>query len=229
MFISVIIPAAGAGERMGAAVSKQFLRLQGKPIVIHTLERFQKCSAVSEIIIAVHASSYQHVESLIGEFHLSKATKIVEGGKRRQDSVSKALSRVHPQAEIVIVHDAVRPFIQQKVILDSIDKAIAYSAAVVAVRVKDTIKVGTDKGRFERTLDRSVLWSAQTPQTFRKKVLIDAYEKAGREMIDATDDASLVELLDIRPAIVEGSFENIKITTPDDLEFAEMLARRFRD
>ncbi len=214
---------------MGAAVSKQFLRLQGKPIVIHTLERFQKCSAVSEIIIAVHASSYQHVESLIGEFHLSKATKIVEGGKRRQDSVSKALSRVHPQAEIVIVHDAVRPFIQQKVILDSIDKAIAYSAAVVAVRVKDTIKVGTDKGRFERTLDRSVLWSAQTPQTFRKKVLIDAYEKAGREMIDATDDASLVELLDIRPAIVEGSFENIKITTPDDLEFAEMLARRFRD
>ena len=214
---------------MGVAVSKQFLLLQGKPIIIHTLERFQMCGAVNEIIIVVHPSSRQQVESLIGEFHLSKAAKIVEGGKRRQDSVSNALSHLHPQAEVVIVHDAVRPFIRQKVILDSIDKAISYSAAVVAVRVKDTIKVGTDEGRFERTLDRSVLWLAQTPQTFRKQVLIDAYEKASRERIDATDDASLVELLNIHPAIVEGSFENIKITTPDDLDFADVVARRFRD
>ena len=229
MFTSVIIPAAGAGERMGAAVSKQFLLLLGKPIIIHTLERFQMCGAVNEIIIAVQPSSRQQVESLIGEFHLSKATKIVEGGKRRQDSVSNALSHLNPQAEVVIVHDAVRPFIHQKVILESIDKAIAYSAAVVAARVKDTIKVGSDEGRFERTLDRSVLWLAQTPQTFRRKVLIDAYEKARRERIDATDDASLVELLNIRPAIVEGSFENIKITTPDDLDFAGVVARRFRD
>jgi 2-C-methyl-D-erythritol 4-phosphate cytidylyltransferase len=229
MFTSVIIPAAGAGERMGAAVSKQFLLLLGKPIIIHTLERFQMCGAVNEIIIAVQPSSRQQVESLIGEFHLSKATKIVEGGKRRQDSVSNALSHLNPQAEVVIVHDAVRPFIHQKVILESIDKAIAYSAAVVAARVKDTIKVGSDEGRFERTLDRSVLWLAQTPQTFRRKVLIDAYEKARRERIDATDDASLVELLNIRPAIVEGSFENIKITTRDDLDFAGVVARRFRD
>ena len=229
MFTSVIIPAAGAGERMGAAVSKQFLLLQGKPIIIYTLERFQMCGAVNEIIIAVQPSSRQQVESLIGEFHLSKATKIVEGGKRRQDSVSNALSHLNPQAEVVIVHDAVRPFIRQKTILDSVDKAISYSAAVVAVRVKDTIKVGTDEGRFERTLDRSVLWLAQTPQTFRRKVLIDAYEKARRERIDATDDASLVELLNIRPAIVEGSFENIKITTRDDLDFAGVVARRFRD
>ena len=154
---------------------------KGKPIIVHTLERFQKCGAVDEIIVAVQASSQQHVESLIGEFHLSKATKIVEGGRRRQDSVSNALSQLHSQTEIVIVHDAVRPFMQQKVILDSIEKAKAYSAAVVAVRIKDTVKVGSDEGRFERTLDRSVLWSAQTPQTFRKQVLIDAYKKAGRE------------------------------------------------
>jgi 2-C-methyl-D-erythritol 4-phosphate cytidylyltransferase len=229
MFTSVIIPAAGAGERMGAAVSKQFLLLLGKPIIIHTLERFQMCGAVNEIIIAVQPSNRQQVESLIGEFHLSKATKIVEGGKRRQDSVSNALSHLNPQAEVVIVHDAVRPFIRQKAILDSIDKAISCSAAVVAVRVKDTIKVGTDEGRFERTLDRSVLWLAQTPQTFTRQVLIDAYEKASRERIDATDDASLVEILNIRPAIVEGSFENIKITTPDDLDFANVVAHRFRD
>ncbi|MGA9408592.1 MAG: 2-C-methyl-D-erythritol 4-phosphate cytidylyltransferase [Bacteroidota bacterium] len=229
MFTSVIIPAAGAGERMGSAVGKQFLSLQGKPIIIHTLERFQMCEAVNEIIIAVQASRRQQVEFLIGEFHLSKVTNIVDGGRRRQDSVYNALRHTHPQAEIVVVHDAVRPFIQQKVILDSIEKANACSAAVVAVRVKDTVKVGNNEGRFERTLDRSVLWSAQTPQTFRRQVLLEAYERANRENVEATDDASLVELLHVRPAIVEGSFDNIKITTPDDLDFANVLARRFKD
>ena len=229
MFTSVIIPAAGAGERMGSAVSKQFLSLQGKPIIIHTLERFQVCGGVGEIIVAVQSSSRQQIEFLIHEFHLSKATKIVEGGRRRQDSVSNALKHIHPDAEIVIVHDAVRPFIQQKMILDSIEKAKAYSAAVVAVRVKDTVKVGNVDGRFERTLDRSALWLAQTPQTFARQVLLDAYEKAGRENTEATDDASLVEALNIFPAIVEGSFDNIKITTPDDLDLANVVAGRFRD
>jgi len=229
MFTSVIIPAAGAGERMGAAVSKQFILLLGKPIIIHTLERFQMCGAVNEIIIAVQPTTRQQVEFLVGEFNLSKAAKIVEGGKRRQDSVSNALSRIDPRTEIVIVHDAVRPFIQQKVILESIEKAKVHSAAVVAVRVKDTVKVGNDEGRFERTLDRSVLWSAQTPQTFTRQLLLDAYEKAGREHVEATDDASLIERLGIRPAIVEGSFDNIKITTPDDLDFANVLVKRFKD
>ena len=229
MFTSVIIPAAGAGERMGSEVSKQFLLLQGKPIIIHTLERFQMCAGVNEIIVAVRPSDRQQIEFLIGKFHFSKATKIVEGGKRRQDSVNNALGQIHPQAEIIIVHDAVRPFIQQKVILDSIEKAKKYSAAVVAVRVKDTVKVGNDQGRFERTLDRSKLWLAQTPQTFKKQLLLDAYANASRDNVEATDDASLVELLHIRPAIVEGSFDNIKITTPGDLDFANVLASRFRD
>ena len=229
MFTSVIIPAAGAGERMGTPVSKQFLLLQGKPILVRTIERFQACTAIDEIIVAIHSSSRQQVELLVREYRLSKVSKIVEGGRRRQDSVWNAIQHIDPRAEIVIVHDAVRPFIQQKLILASIDKALSDSAAVVAVRAKDTIKAGNDQGRFERTLDRSVLWMAQTPQTFRKQVLIDAYVHAGRENIEGTDDASFVERLNIRPAIVEGSFDNIKITTPDDLEFAEVLARRFKD
>ena len=157
MVTSVIIPAAGAGERMGAAVSKQFLLLQGKPIIVHTLERFQRCAAVDEIIVAVQASSRQHLESLLGKFHLSKTTKIVEGGKRRQDSVGNALSQVNPQAEVVIVHDAVRPFIQQKMILESIEKAITYSAAVVAVRVKDTTFGSLDDRLGEVPSDRPVI------------------------------------------------------------------------
>jgi 2-C-methyl-D-erythritol 4-phosphate cytidylyltransferase len=229
MFTSVIIPAAGFGERMGAAVGKQFLSLHGKPIVVCTLERFQLCSAVDEIVIAAQPSSHAQFKLLIGEFHLSKVSNIVEGGRRRQDSVSNALRRIDRRAEIVIVHDGVRPFIHQKIILDSIEKAKLFSAAVVAVRVKDTVKVATEDGRFERTLDRSVLWMAQTPQTFQKQLLLDAYDKANRENIEATDDASLVELLNVRPAIVQGSFDNIKITTPDDLDFANLLARRFKD
>lgn len=229
MFTSVIIAAAGAGERMGAAVSKQFLTLHGKPIIVHTLERFQLCSAVNEILIAIQASDRQQMESLIEEFHLTKVSRFVDGGRRRQDSVSNALSHVRGEADIVVVHDAVRPFIHQKVILGSIEKARTHSAAVVAVRVKDTVKIGNQEGRFERTLDRSVLWAAQTPQAFQKALLFEAYEKAKHENIEATDDSSLVELLGVQPAIVEGSFDNIKITTPDDLDFASVLARRFKD
>ncbi|HTR82319.1 MAG TPA: 2-C-methyl-D-erythritol 4-phosphate cytidylyltransferase [Bacteroidota bacterium] len=229
MFTSAIIPAAGAGERMGSTVSKQFLTLHGKPIVIHTLEKFQLCDAVDEIVVAVQPSSRHQIEFLISEFHISKVTAIAEGGRRRQDSVANALSRVRPNADIVVVHDAVRPFVQQKLIKDAIEKARTHSAAVVAVRMKDTVKVGSQEGLFERTLDRSVLWSAQTPQAFAKQLLVDAYAKANREDIDATDDASLVEMLNVQPAIVVGSFDNIKITTPDDLDFANVLAHRFKD
>jgi 2-C-methyl-D-erythritol 4-phosphate cytidylyltransferase len=214
---------------MGTAVSKQFLTLHGKPIIIHTLERFQLCGAINEILIAIQPSGRRQMELLINEFHLSKVSHIVDGGRRRQDSVSNALSHVHGDADIVVVHDAVRPFVQQKLILAAIEKARTHSAAVVAVRVKDTVKMGNQEGRFERTLDRSVLWAAQTPQAFAKSLLLEAYAKANRENIDATDDSSLVELLNVQPAIVEGSFDNIKITTLDDLDFASVLARRFRD
>jgi 2-C-methyl-D-erythritol 4-phosphate cytidylyltransferase len=229
MFTSVIIPAAGFGERMGAPVSKQFLSLHGKPILVYTLERFQLCTAVDEIIIAAQQATHAQIEFLIGEFKISKVSHVVEGGRRRQDSVSNALRHINPKADIVVIHDGVRPFIQQKVILESIEKAKAFSAAVVAVRVKDTVKIGNEEGRFEKTLDRSLLWMAQTPQTFQKQLLLDAYEKATRENIEATDDASLVELLNVHPAIVQGSFDNIKITTPDDLDFANLIARRFKD
>jgi 2-C-methyl-D-erythritol 4-phosphate cytidylyltransferase len=214
---------------MGAPVSKQFLSLHGKPILVYTLERFQLCTAVDEIIIAAQQATHAQIEFLVSEFKISKVSHVVEGGRRRQDSVSGALRHINPKADIVVIHDGVRPFIQQKVILESIEKAKAFSAAVVAVRVKDTVKIGNEEGRFERTLDRSLLWTAQTPQTFQKQILLDAYEKAKRENIEATDDASLVELLNVHPAIVQGSFDNIKITTPDDLDFANLIARRFKD
>ena len=214
---------------MGSAVNKQFLPLRGKPIIIHTLERFQLCPDVGEIIVAVQAASRTQMESLIKEFRLTKATKIVEGGKRRQDSVRNALSHVDPAIDIVLVHDAVRPFIRQQTIKEAIEKARSHSAAVVAVRAKDTVKIGGPDGRIKETLDRSLLWLAQTPQAFMKKLLVEAYAKAAREKFEATDDASLVERMSVFPAIVEGTPDNIKITTPDDLDVAELLARRFKD
>ncbi len=229
MSASVIIPAAGVGDRMGSAVNKQFLPLRGKPIIIHTLERFQLCPDVDEIIVAVQASSRTQMESLIKEFHLTKAAKVVEGGKRRQDSVRNALAQVDPAIDIVLVHDAVRPFIRQQTIMEAIEKARSHSAAVVAVRAKDTVKIGSPDGRIKETLDRSLLWLAQTPQAFAKKLLVEAYAKAEREKFEATDDASLVERMSVFPAIVEGTPDNIKITTPDDLDVAELLARRFID
>ncbi len=227
MFTSVIIPAAGFGERMGAPVSKQFLSLRGKPIIIHTLERFQQCSEITEIVIAAQRSAFQQIEFLVREFHLTKVRPIVEGGKRRQHSVANALSFVDARAELVAVHDAVRPFIHRKILLTAIEKAAEYSASVVAVRAKDTLKIGDENSFIESTLNRSSVWIAQTPQVFKKEILVRAYEHAKNNSIEATDDASLVEQIGIQPVLVEGSYDNIKITTPDDLEFAEVLAHRF--
>ena len=229
MRTSVIIPAAGSGKRMGSGVHKQFLTLRGIPIIVVTLERFQKCSAIHEIVIAVQEAHRRTIESLVSDYHLSKVVKIVEGGERRQDSVANALGQIDPRAEIVLVHDAVRPFVQQSIIREAIEKAEKFSASVVAIRARDTVKAENGKGAFHKTLDRSVLWLAQTPQAFRKELLVKAYAKARRAKVEATDDASLVERLRIHPAIVEGSPDNIKITTPADLDLAELVARRFKD
>ncbi|MDE3057831.1 MAG: 2-C-methyl-D-erythritol 4-phosphate cytidylyltransferase [Bacteroidota bacterium] len=227
MFTSVIIPAAGFGERMGASVSKQFLTLRGKPILIHTVERFQRCNEIAEIVITAQRSAFARIGFLVSEFHLTKVRPLVEGGERRQDSVANALNVVDPRADLIAVHDAVRPFLHKKILLQAIEKAAEYSAAVVAVRAKDTVKIGNDSAFVEKTLDRSSVWIAQTPQIFKREILVHAYMLAKEKNIVATDDSSLVEQIGIQPVLVEGSYDNIKITTPDDLEFAEALLRRF--
>ncbi len=227
MSVSVIIPAAGFGERMGAAIGKQFLLLKGKPILVHTLERFEQCSAIDEIIVATQRSSFPVIEEMRRTYSLTKLRSPIEGGERRQDSIANALKSVDPSAEIIAVHDAVRPFVHLKEITQSIDTARYFGASIVAVRAKDTMKLASTDGRVERTLNRSSLWSVQTPQTFQRKVLMDAYEFAAANDITATDDSYLVERIGISPIIVEGSYENIKLTTPDDLLLAELLLQRF--
>ena len=145
MSISAIIPAAGLGERMGGPVSKQFLPLHGKPIIIHTLERFQTCPEIDDIIIAASSPVIPQLELLVKDYCLDKVHRIVEGGARRQDSVWNAFLSLPSSVEIVLVHDAVRPFIKRSIILESIRKAQTWSAAVVAVPVKDTVKISTRK------------------------------------------------------------------------------------
>jgi 2-C-methyl-D-erythritol 4-phosphate cytidylyltransferase len=227
MFTSVIIPAAGFGERMGATIGKQFLLLNEKPILVHTLERFQSCDDINEIIVATQRSSFPIIEEIRKKYSLSKLKAPVEGGERRQDSVAKALKCVDAESEIISVHDAVRPFVRRKEITQSIETAKYFGASVVAVRAKDTMKQASTDGRVEKTLNRSSLWSVQTPQTFQRKILIEAYEFAFKNNIVATDDSYLVEQIGVLPIIIEGSYENIKITTPDDLLLAELLVKRF--
>lgn len=227
MFTSVIIPAAGFGERMGATIGKQFLMLNDKPILVHTLERFEECAEINEIIVATQRSSFSIIEEMRLKFSLTKLKSLVEGGQRRQDSIANALKTIDTQAEIVVVHDAVRPFVHLKEISQSIETAKYFGASIVAVRAKDTMKMASTDGRVEKTLNRSSLWSVQTPQTFQRKILEDAYAHAEREGIVATDDSFLAEQIGISPIIVEGSYENIKITTPDDLLLAELLSKRF--
>jgi 2-C-methyl-D-erythritol 4-phosphate cytidylyltransferase len=227
MFVSVIIPAAGFGERMGATIGKQFLLLNGKPILVHTIERFQNCDRVDEIIVATQVSSFSLIDDIKLQYNFSKLKPPVAGGERRQDSIANALKKINDASEIISVHDAVRPFVHQKEIIQSIETAEYFGASIIAVRAKDTIKQAATDGRVEKTLNRSSLWSVQTPQTFQKKILLDAYEFAIKNNITATDDSFLTEQIGVSPIIVEGSYENIKITTPDDLLLAELLIKRF--
>jgi 2-C-methyl-D-erythritol 4-phosphate cytidylyltransferase len=227
MYTSVIIPAAGFGERMGSAVGKQFLSIKGAPIIIHTLRCFQQSAAVDEIVIVTRSESFELLASLLADAGLSKVRPLVEGGARRQDSVANGLRAISADAEIVLVHDAVRPFLLQSTITQVIDAARISGAAIAAVRAKDTIKQAGPDGRVAQTLDRSLLWNVQTPQAFQASILRTAYERANADGVQATDDSSLVERLGIAPVIVEASYDNIKITTPEDLLLGELLAARY--
>lgn len=225
--VTAIIPAAGEGRRVGGELQKQFRSLLGRPILVHTLEKFERCDAVDEIILVVSDSMIQYSMQLVKEYHLSKVVEIVQGGARRQDSVYSGLQAlmVHP-ADIVLVHDAVRPLVSHDQIGALIEACITYKAAIPAVQPKETVKHSSADGGFvSSTLDRSSLWLVQTPQAFAADLLITAYRRAAADRYFATDDSSLVERIGVNVKIVEGSYENMKITTADDFSIAEGILR----
>jgi len=225
--IAAIIPAAGSGARLGLRESKPFLLLGDKPLLIHTLQRFQDCPEVDELVLVVRATDLKRAKALVLEYRLEKVVGVVEGGQRRQDSVYCGLKRLDGRnVAFVLIHDAVRPFLSLVNVHEIIGAAKKHGAAVLAVQPKDTIKLSNGASIVQTTLDRTKLWAVQTPQCFATDLLMKAYESAIRDDYVGTDDASLVERLGVGVSIVEGSYDNIKITTQDDLDLAELVLRR---
>jgi len=228
--VFAIVPAAGSGSRLGGNIKKQFLLLQGKPVVIHTLRQFEFCPEVDEVVVAVPESSIVEMEALVSQFRLHKVSKILAGGERRQDSVYRLFSRlILKDSDIIVIHDGVRPFIDSKKISQVIKACKSHDAAVLAVQPKDTIRRSNGGGFFDQTLDRTALWLVQTPQVFRASLLRKAFEKARKDKFYSTDEAALVERLGAKVKIVDGSYDNIKITTQEDLELGSLILERWKN
>lgn len=225
-----VIVSAGVGKRMNAAVSKQYLQVGGKPIVVHAMEAFQRSNAVDAIVLVVGAGDEAYGSELARTYGLDKVSAVVAGGAERQHSVRRgveALKALYPELEWVLVHDGARPLVTTDVVERSLAAAAVTGASVPAVPVKDTIKSADRDGIVVATPERSSLWAVQTPQAFRADVLLEAHARAEADAVLGTDDAMLVERLGIGVKIAEGDYRNVKVTTPDDLELVERwLAER---
>lgn len=223
--ISAVIPAAGVGRRMGTDQKKQYILLQGKSILAHTLEVFQHCERISEIIIVTNEDEIDYCKNeIVDRFSLNKVVKIVRGGETRQESVTKGLVEVSEKSSHVLIHDGVRPFVSREALERLFGELEVTEGCILGVPVKDTIKIVSSDGCVESTPNRDQLWAIQTPQVFEKDLLIGAYEKANRESFQGTDDASLVEnMTEANVRVIMGEYTNIKITTPEDLLLGERI------
>jgi 2-C-methyl-D-erythritol 4-phosphate cytidylyltransferase len=235
MKVAVIFPAAGLGTRMGRPFSpekagtsrKQFMLVEGAPILLHTVRKFAASERVTDIVVAVRAEDVEWVREMLGRENLGKRLRVVEGGNSRQESVQNGLDALDPDTELVAVHDAVRPFVDLATIHKVFDEAAATGAAIVGVVPVDTVKQvnrGPDAvARIRSTIPRDKLVLAQTPQVFRYALLRQAFEAARRDDFTGTDEASLVERLEqAEVSVVLGSDRNIKITKPGDMDLARL-------
>jgi 2-C-methyl-D-erythritol 4-phosphate cytidylyltransferase len=218
-----LIVAGGLGTRIKGDLPKQFMSLADRPVLAHTVQKFEACDLIDEIILVVPEDYMGHCsQAIVDKFDFKKVTKIVSGGKERQDSVYSGLKACPGNTSIVAIHDAVRPFISTERISESVNLCRERKAVILAVQPKDTIKRG-EGDSVVTTLDRAKLWLTQTPQVFEYKLILQAYEKAQEDGFLGTDDSVLVERLGREVAILEGDYGNIKITTAQDLATAERL------
>lgn len=222
--VGVIIVAAGRGTRMGTKESKQYLMLKSKPIIVHTLEKFYRHPLISQIVLVTGKADVVRCEDWIKQYGLQGKVQVVEGGNERQHSVYQGLLAI--SMPWVLVHDGVRPFVADEHITSCYAAAREYGAAVLAVPVKDTIKQVNEQGEVIGTPRRESLWAIQTPQAFRSSDLLRAHENASLEGFVGTDDAMLIERLGMQVKVVEGDYRNMKITTPEDLIYAEFITSR---
>lgn len=222
--VTALIPAAGIGKRMGKGIAKQFLPLGGKPLLAHTLLVFQQAPEIDEIIPILSPEDREHgLHDVIEAYRITKVRTIVAGGRERQDSVSNGIGKLDKDVEIVLIHDGVRPFVTAEMIRECVRLAWEGQCVTVGVPVKDTIKEVDEHGIVQRTLDRSMLWSIQTPQAFPSALLKKAHQDARSGKHRGTDDAALVERAGYPVRVIRGAYENIKITTPEDLLLAEEI------
>ncbi|MBM4340801.1 MAG: 2-C-methyl-D-erythritol 4-phosphate cytidylyltransferase [Deltaproteobacteria bacterium] len=224
MKADAIIVSAGKGQRFMEGRKKQYFSLGGKPILAHTLDQFDACPLIHSILLVVGQEDQDYcLKEIIEKFRYRKISQITPGGKRRQDSVKNGLDALSSRSEIIVIHDGVRPFVTKEMIEDSIRSAIRFGAAIIAMPVKDTIKMAHNDGTILKTLDRETLYQAQTPQAFQSSLIREAYSRAKEDNFVGTDDASLVERLGKKVHILPGSYTNIKITTPEDLMLANLI------
>ena len=222
--VVALVPAAGRGLRMGGSVPKQFLSIGGEPLIVQSLRILHAAPEISQIILAVPSADIEYCEKeIVSRHRFTKVTKVVAGGAERQDSVRYALAQVPSDTDIVLIHDAVRPFVTQRMIEEVVTAARKEGAAIIALPMRDTVKQVRKDGMIERTVDRTPLWLAQTPQAFRRDWIETAHRNAHAEGVRATDDAFLVEWLGYSVAVVEGSGENIKVTRPEDMVIGEAI------
>jgi 2-C-methyl-D-erythritol 4-phosphate cytidylyltransferase len=222
-----IIPAGGAGKRMGRVVPKQYLSLAGVPILVHTLRVFQCSPLIDEILLVVPEGDIPDVRrDLVQRYRISKVRLVLHGGRERQDSVRNALAHLLDEDEGIVIHDGVRPFVTADLIERAVAGAGEFGAVSVGIPIRDTVKAVNAEGRVVKTVSREGLWLTQTPQAFRREVIIAAYTRAEADGFYGTDDASLVERMGIPVRMIPGDIDNIKVTMSEDLVRGEMILRR---
>ena len=223
--VAAIFPAAGSSKRMGSGVNKNLLELAGEPILLRTLKTFSRVARVKFLIAVVAAHEVETVKKILHAAEGLKPWRVTVGGSERQYSIANGLKLLPEDAETVLVHDAARPLISVRTIDEVIDAAEKFGGAIAAVPAKDTIKLIDAEGFVRYTPPRAELVAVQTPQGFRREILLRAYEKAAEEKFLGTDDASLVERIGGRIKVVTSSYSNIKITTPEDINVAKTFLR----
>ena len=225
--VSALVLAGGKGKRMKADISKQFIILNGKPILYYTLKRFIDCESIDKIVLVLPKDEVEYCKENILERYNLSVDYIAVGGSERQDSVYNGLEKLKDtDTDIVLIHDGARPFVSEKIIKDGITYAKKYKAAAPGVTPKDTIKVKGADSFSKETLNRSSLVAIQTPQVFNYKMILDCHKKVHDEKIMVTDDTMVVEMYGNKVFLYEGDYNNIKITTPEDILIGEKLSSR---
>lgn len=218
-----IIVAAGKSERIGPNVDKAFLTLGSKPVIAYSLEAFQACEDIHGIILVVRKERVDSARSLAQIFGCHKLKKVIPGGAQRQDSVLRGLEELGDDVDLVAVHDGARPCVTRALIEETLVSARKFGSGVAAVKITDTIKEVARGSVVSRTIDRTKLWAVQTPQTFKRELLVAAYQKVAKAKASVTDESSALELAGEDVHLVSSSWSNLKITIPDDLKSAALL------